>query len=574
MNNRTLHNPPAASQAVARHAADLFVTDRIELPVLQTSTAGDILFANHFFCEFFAVNRDQVLRLSLFDINSDIGADDWPGIWQTLQNNGSLRTDSALLHGNGQTVSASLVFHLFRDRTGEFAFIFVRPHTAAPPQRDDHEHLHHPVTGLVRRKLLLRRLQQTVLHAEAQHARVSMLTLALDRFDLLRDIAGVNGANKVLRIIAERLAGFAESKDDIVAHVEDDEFALARLLRPGEDIVKVANDVMASLSDAIGIGGYNLFVTACIGATVYPEDATDHQSLYQYANSSLHLARSTGRGVFRRFEASPEKHLGEMHMRQEMGLKQALRNNHLELYYQPRVDACSGHILAVEALARWNHPDHGTILPDQFIPLAEETDLILTLGEWVLRSACQQYRLWLDQGIAPERVAVNLSPRQFSQGNLVKLVSTVLTESALRPDQLELELTESTLMKNVDAAETILHELKELGVHLALDDFGTGHSCLNHIRRFPFNTLKIDKAFVAEMTSDPNSTAIVDMVITLTQRLQIQVVAEGVETPEQLITLRHAGCQQIQGYLFAHPLPCDAVSALLTAKSITPLCNC
>jgi EAL domain-containing protein (putative c-di-GMP-specific phosphodiesterase class I) len=274
--------------------------------------------------------------------------------------------------------------------------------------------------------------------------------------------------------------------------------------------------------------------------------------------------------VFRRFQTCPEKHLGEMHMRREMGLKQALRNDHLELYYQPRVDAISGHIVAVEALLRWNHPDHGVILPEHFIPLAEETDLILTLGEWVLRRACQQYRLWINQGIAPERIAVNLSPRQFSHSNLVELVSTVLTESELQPEQLELELTESTLMEDVDAAANTLQELKQLGVHLALDDFGIGHSCLNHIRRFPFNTLKIDKAFVAEMTSDPNSTAIVDVVIALSRRLQMQVVAEGVETLDQLITLRTGGCQQIQGFLFSRPLPYAVVSELLTAKVIEP----
>ena len=210
------------------------------------------------------------------------------------------------------------------------------------------------------------------------------------------------------------------------------------------------------------------------------------------------------------------------------------------------------------------------ILPEQFISLAEETDLILMLGEWVLRRACQQYQLWASQGIAPERVAVNLSPRQFSHCNLVELVSTVLAESGLRPEQLELELTENTLMEDVEAAAAILHELRDLGVHLALDDFGVGHSCLNHIRRFPFNTLKIDKAFVAEMTSDPNSTAIVDVVIALSRRLQMQVVAEGVETLDQLITLRNGGCQQIQGFLFSRPLPYAVISELLAAKVIAP----
>lgn len=556
---------PFSAQAQREH----FIADRIELPVLQVNTRGDITYANSFFCEFFAIQQEQILRLSLFDIDNEIDTSHWPAIWQTLQNEGRSRVDSALVHGNGHTVPTSLVFHLYRDRTGEYAFIFIHPHSAAPAEEQDCEGLHHPVTGLPRRKLLLRRLEQVANYAEHQRASVIVLSVALDRFDLIRDIAGINGADNVLCTIAERLAEFAESKD-MIAHIEDDEFAILRVQRSHEDVSAFGKEVMATLSEAICIGGHDFYVTTSMGAAVYPEDGTDHQNIYQYANSSLHLARSTGRGVFRRFQARPEKHLGEIHMRREMGLKQALRHDHLELYYQPRVDAVSGHIIAVEALARWNHPEHGLILPDQFIPLAEETDLILTLGEWVLRRACQQYRLWVDQGIAPARVAVNLSPRQFSHSNLVELVSTVLTESELRPDQLELELTESMLMEDVDAAAAILHDLKALGVHLALDDFGIGHSCLNHIRRFPFNTLKIDKTFVAEMTSDPNSTAIVDVVIALSRRLQMQVVAEGVETLEQLITLRRGGCQQIQGFLFSHPLPHAVVSGLLAAKTIKP----
>ena len=477
--------------------------------------------------------------------------------------------DSTLVHGNGHAVPTSLVFHLYRDRKGEHVFIFIHPHSASPATEQDYESLHHSITGLPRRKLMLRRLEQAASYADHQQKRVAVLIVALDRFDLIRDIAGTNGADSVLRTIAGRLADFVDSKD-MVAHVEDDEFVIVRMQRGNEDINEFGKKIMATLSEAIRIGGHDFYLTTSMGAAVYPDDGTDHQSIYHHANSSLHLARSNGRGTFRRFQTSPEKHLGEMHMRREMGLKQALRDSHLELYYQPRVDALSGHIVAVEALLRWNHPDHGVILPDQFIPLAEETDLILTLGEWVLRRACQHYRLWLDQGIAPERIAVNLSPRQFSHSNLVELVATVLTESALRPEQLELELTESTLMEDVDAAANILHDLKELGVQLALDDFGVGHSCLNHIRRFPFNTLKIDKAFVAEMTSDPNSTAIVEVVIALSRRLQMQVVAEGVETLDQLITLRNGGCQQIQGFLFSHPLPYAVVSELLAARVIAP----
>lgn len=556
---------PFSAQAQREH----FIADRIELPVFQVNTNGDITYANSFFCEFFAIQQEQILRLSLFDIDNETDANDWPDIWQTLQAEGRSRIDSTLVHGNGHAVSASLILHLYRDRTGEYAFIFVHPHSGAPTDEEDCEALHHPVTGLPRRKLLLRRLEQAACNAEHQRTSVAVLSVALDRFDLIRDIAGINGADNVLRTIARRLAEFADPKD-MIGHIEDDEFAIIRVQRSHDDVSAFGKKVMAALSEGICIGGHDFYVTTSMGAAVYPEDGSDHKSIYHGANSSLHLARSSGRGVFRRFEVCPEKHLGEMHMRREIGLKQALRNDHLELYYQPRVDAITGHIVAVEALARWNHPEHGLTLPDQFIPLAEETDLILALGEWVLRRACQQYRLWLNQGIAPARVAVNLSPRQFNQSNLVELVSTVLAESGLHPDQLELELTESMLMEDVDAAAAILHDLKALGVHLALDDFGIGHSCLNHIRRFPFNTLKIDKAFVGEMTSDPNSTAIVDVVIALSRRLQMQVVAEGVETLDQLITLRRGGCQQIQGYLFARPLPYAVVSELLTTKIIEP----
>ncbi len=546
-----------------------FIADRINLPVLQVNSRGDIAYANHSFCEFFAIQREQLLRLSLFDIDNDIDVGDWPGIWQKLEQQSYYEVDSRLAHGSGHAVPAALIFHLYQDRHGKHAFIFIHPLSSAPCSEQDREELHHPVTALPRRKIMLRRLEQAASYADHQRASVAVLNMALDRFDLICDIAGQNGAEKILRTIAERLTELADSKG-LVAHVEEDEFVIIRVQPDDEDVSAFAKKMMNTVSEAIRIGDHDLYVTTSIGAAVYPEDSTDHQSIYHYANSSLHHARSSGRGVFRRFQACPERHHGAMHMRREMALKQALRNNHLELYYQPRVDAISGHIVAVEALVRWNHPEHGVILPEQFISLAEETDLILMLGEWVLRRACQQYQLWASQGIAPERVAVNLSPRQFSHSNLVELVSTVLAESGLRPEQLELELTENTLMEDVEAAAAILHELRELGVHLALDDFGVGHSCLNHIRRFPFNTLKIDKAFVAEMTSDPNSTAIVDVVIALSRRLQMQVVAEGVETLDQLIILRNGGCQQIQGFLFSRPLPYAVISELLAAKVIAP----
>lgn len=556
---------PFSAQAQREH----FITDRLELPVLQVNPNGDITYANRFFCEFFAIEEQQILRLRLFDIDNETDVSDWPEIWQTLQRDGRTRTDSTLVHGNGHAVCASLVYHFYRDRTGEYAFIFIHPHESAAGDNTGCEELHHPVTGLPRRKLLLRRLEQIVSYAEFQSGNVAVLSLALDRYDLICDIAGESGADHVLRTIAERLSGFADSKD-MIAHIEDDEFAIVRMQRGSDDIAAFSKKVMKALSEVICISGHEFYITASVGAAVYPEDSADHHNIYQHANSSLHLARSSGRGVFRRFQTCPEKHVGEMHMRQEIGLKRALRNDHLELYYQPRVDAVSGQIVAVEALVRWNHPEHGLVLPDEFIPLAEETDLILTLGEWVLRRACQQFRQWLDLGIAPERVAVNLSPRQFGHSNLVALVANVLAETGLRSDQLELELTESMLMEDVDTASAILQNLKALGVHLALDDFGVGHSCLNHIRRFPFNTLKIDKAFVAEMTSDPNSTAIVDVVIALSRRLNMQVVAEGVETLDQLIILRLGGCQQIQGYLFSRPLPYAVVSGLLAAKIIKP----
>lgn len=291
---------PFSAQPQREH----FIADHIDLPVLQVNNNGNITYANNFFCEFFAIQQDQILRLSLFDIDNEIDASDWPGIWQQLQNDRRCRVDSALEHGNGHAVPTSLVFHLYRTRAGDHAFIFIHPHSVAPVTEQDCEGLHHPVTGLPRRKLLLRRLEQATSYADLQCASVVVLSVALDRFDLIRDIAGMNGANHVLCTIAERLTEFAGSKG-MVAHIEDDEFAIVRVQRGNEDVSAFGNNVMATLSEAICIGGHDFYVTTSMGAAVYPEDSTDYQSIYHYANSSLHLARSSGRGLLRRFPSTP-----------------------------------------------------------------------------------------------------------------------------------------------------------------------------------------------------------------------------------------------------------------------------
>nr|MDQ2694527.1 EAL domain-containing protein [Pseudomonadota bacterium] len=332
-----------------------------------------------------------------------------------------------------------------------------------------------------------------------------------------------------------------------------------------EDAAVAARKVLNALKPAIDIEDYELFITPSIGISVFPRDGEDMQALLKSADIAMYRAKEGGRNDFQ-FYAEVMNVRALERLTLERHLRYALERRELEVHYQPQVDLYDGWVTAVEALLRWRHPDRGLVSPAEFIPLAEETGLILPIGEWVLKEACRQAKVWQEQGLAAVRVAVNLSARQFRQQDLARCIARVLQETGLEARYLELEITESLVMEDVEQAVAVLDALKAMGVQLAIDDFGTGYSSLSYLKRFPLDRLKVDRVFVRDITTDPDDAAITLSVIAMAHSLKLKVIAEGVETEPQLAFLRQKHCDEMQGYYFSRPLPAGEMTAVLEER--------
>ena len=426
-----------------------------------------------------------------------------------------------------------------------------------------------PLTGLPNRLLFHDRLVQAMERGRRTRQLLAVLLVDLDRFKLINDSLGLEKGDQVLRAVAERL-GRTLRRSDTVARLGGDEFMLlVASAANAEAAAKVAQKVLDTLRPPFTVNGHELTASASIGIALFPYDGDDADTLIKNADTALSRAKEQGRNHFQ-FYTNDMNATAFERLMLESRLRKALEQGELVLYYQPQVSLQTGRIVGVEALVRWFHPDLGMVPPAEFIPLAEETGLIVPIGEWVLRTACRDGRRWQELGFRPLRVAVNLSARQFQQGDLVDVVARVLDETLLPAADLELELTESVIMR--DAAESVrrLRELTALGIHLAVDDFGTGYSSLGYLRTFPIRSLKIDRSFIRDIDRDPNGAAIAQAIIALASSLGLKAIAEGVETREQLDMLRGWGCEEMQGYYFCRPVPADELLALLRQERRLP----
>jgi diguanylate cyclase (GGDEF)-like protein/PAS domain S-box-containing protein len=426
-----------------------------------------------------------------------------------------------------------------------------------------HQATHDALTGLPNRVLLLDRLRQTITHSTRKGHALWVVSLDLDRFKFTNSRLGHTGGDRLLQAVAERLQ-LALRPVDTVARIGGDEFALMLLPEPGAlspraDQVQRALDCLAA---PLLIDGQELFFTGSAGIAVYPADSTDPGALMERADIAMYRAKEMGGNNYQFYTAAMNEQLGER-MLIEGALRTALERREFVLHYQPQVDITSGCIVGMEALIRWQHPELGMVAPNRFIPLAEETGLILPIGAWVMRTACEQLMVWRREGRSHLRMAVNVSARQMAEQDFVQSVADVLAETGLPPGCLELELTESQVMNDVEHAIDVMHEVKKLGAKLAIDDFGTGYSSLAHLKRFEIDVLKIDQTFVRDLTVDADDAAIVTTIIALAANLKLQVISEGVETQEQVAFLRQHGCHQMQGYYFSRPLPAAAFEAAL-----------
>ncbi len=410
-----------------------------------------------------------------------------------------------------------------------------------------------PLTHLPNRQLLFDRVEQAIARARRENHLVAVLFLDLDRFKNVNDTLGHAAGDTLLQHTAQRLLGCVR-QTDTVARLGGDEFTIVLpMLTHPRAASMVAEQVIRALSDAFVIGTNELFVSASIGITVYPDDGLSAEQLLKNADTAMYRAKEAGRSRHMFFEDQMNVAALER-ANLERDLRYALERAEFQLHYQPQVDLRSGEITAAEALLRWPHPTRGLVPPDQFIQLAEDTGLVDAIGQWVLRTASQQLQEWQTQGIALERVAVNVSSRQFMRHGFVDSVHDVLSRTSLPPECLELEITESLLLEESVDTSTIVGALHALGVTLSLDDFGTGYSSLTYLRRFPFSTLKIDQSFIRDLPTDQDSSAIATSIIALAASLRKSVVAEGVETAEQLAFLRNQDCDIAQGFFFSKPL--------------------
>jgi diguanylate cyclase (GGDEF)-like protein len=426
-----------------------------------------------------------------------------------------------------------------------------------------HQAMHDALTGLPNRALLADRLLQTIHHSERKGHALWLVSIDLDRFKFTNSRLGHKGGDRLLQAVAERLQ-LGVRPVDTVARMGGDEFALMLLPEQGASSPRAdqLQRALDCLSVPLYIDGQELFLACSAGIAVYPDDGDAPGVLMERADIAMFRAKEMGGDKVQFYTAAMNERLGER-MLIEGALRVALERNELVLHYQPQTDIAAGRVVGMEALIRWQHPELGMVAPNRFIPLAEETGLILPIGAWVLRTACEQMVAWRSAGRHGLRMAVNVSARQMAERDFVQSVAQVLADTGLPPSCLELELTESQVMSDVEHAIAVMHQLKKLGVLLAIDDFGTGYSSLAHLKRFEVDVLKIDQTFVRDLTVDPDDAAIVTTIIALATNLGLEVISEGVETSEQLEFLRQHGCRQMQGYYFSRPAPAAAIEAIL-----------
>ena len=436
-------------------------------------------------------------------------------------------------------------------------------------QRVHHVAQHDVLTGLPNRSLLQDRLGQAIAHANRSGRAMWVMLIDLDRFKFVNDSMGHKAGDVLLMTVAARLSSSLRDTDT-VARLSGDEFVV--ILSEHHDAPlsrERVQHVMDSVAQPVMLGPKEFFVTCSIGVAVYPSEGTPADSLIEHADIAMYSAKKMGRNNFQFYAASMNEESMER-VRIESALRNALERKEFVLHYQPQVDLKSGQIVGMEALIRWQHPEMGMVPPVRFIGIAEETGLIVQIGAWVMRTACAQNKAWQDAGLGTLRVAVNLSARQFSAPDLLQSLESVLADTGLDPDCLEIELTESLFMSDVTPAVELLHRMKSLGVNLSIDDFGTGFSSLSYLSRFPIDVLKIDRSFVADITHDANDAAIVTSIIGLAHNLKLAVIAEGVETAAQLDYLRRHGCDEIQGYYFSKPLAAREFEGLLRERRCLP----
>lgn len=508
---------------------------------------------------------------SLFELGRH-GQAFYDAIWASLLDHGRWKGEIQVGRSDGATIPLQLSIRAVRDDLGRVEhYVAVLSDISALSRseaRFDFLSHHDALTGLPNRLLFNARGEHALARARRRKSRVAVMCLDLDlnRCEHLDDTLGHPAGDALLRRVAERVSSCVRAGDTVARARGDELTVLLEDLPDAGTAGRVARKILGSLERPFSIAGYEFVVATCVGASVFPEDGDDLASLMRQAATAMHRAREHAHGRLQFYTAELTRAAVERsHL--ESALRRAVRSNELALHYQPQVSIRTGEVVGLEALVRWFHPELGLILPAQFLPLAEESGLAAGIGEWVMRSACRQASRWMAEGLPPLRTAVNLTAEEIAMPALAEQIAGVLDETGLEPGLLEIEITEGSVMVDLDAAVGSLEAIKALGVTIALDDFGTGYSSLNHVRHFPIDRLKLDCSFVSQIAHDEAAQAIARAAIALGHGLRVELVAEGVESPEQLDFLRASDCDTYQGHLFAAALPPDEIAPLLLAQA-------
>lgn len=520
-----------------------------------------ILSVNRAFCKTLGFNADEILGKMPNAIAS--GHHDqvfYTSMWESIENFGHWRGEIWNRRKNGEVFPAWLSISSVKDSSGNtthyigiFSDISERKTAEAQIQ---YLSSHDPLTDLPNRLLFKDRLENALANARHTHSLVALLNLDLDNFKLFNDSLGHAAGDALLRNVAARLKTCMRISDT-VSRQGGDEFLIALTgLSDSEAVGTIAQNILEQISKPMDIDGRSLSLSCSIGAAVYPEDGENYDTLLKKAGKALHSAKDAGRNAYRFFTEQMNSDSLE-HLRIAHHLRHAVEHDEFVLHYQPQIDLLSGQLIGAEALIRWNHPVDGLIAPGRFISVAEQTGLIVPIGEWVLNEACRQAVAWRDAGLAPLMIAVNVSAVQFRRGDMEQSIRKAVAASGLDPNYLEIELTESVLLHDMDYMLDLIKRLKEIGLKLAIDDFGTGYSSLAYIKKFKADKLKIDQSFVRDMADNTDDAAIVHAIIQMGRTLNLRTIAEGVETREQLDILRSLACDEVQGYYFAKPMPAD-----------------
>lgn len=540
-----------------------FALNHVQEAAYLIDIESRFLYVNDEACHALGYNREELLKLGVVDIDPGFPIEHWRKHWTEIAENGSVSLETFHQRKNGEIFPVEVSANHFAYNGEGYNLALVRDITARKQQERHIEYLayHDYLTGLPNRSLIMERLEQALVYTRRHERALAVLFIDLDRFKTINDTLGHSIGDMLLKQVGMRFVS-AVRKDDTVGRIGGDEFLilLSDLADPG-DSLHVIEKIHASLSAPFLVDDREFFITASIGVSLYPRDADTAETLVRYADNALYLAKEEGRNTFRFF--SPELDLKtheRLHM--ESDLRVAGERGEFFLHYQPQIELASGVISGVEALIRWQHPTKGLIAPDKFIPIAEDIGLIIPIGEWVLRTACQQARAWHLAGIPGVRVGINLSQRQLEQHEFAERVGQILEETGCDPNILELEITESCIMAHPEQSIAKLQTLHDMGINIALDDFGTGYSSLDHLKRLPLDSLKIDQSFVSGIPSDNHDMAIIQATIVLARQLGLSVIAEGVETDEQKVFLTKHGCDEMQGYLLSKPVPAEELDKL------------